>query len=64
MRRVFTPFVIQFCEQHPKLVIEANGERMFLYRHGVRLKPDALDAFIEEARALTRLLIAPGASAS
>ena len=55
VRRVFTPAVIQFCEAHPKLVIEANGDRMVVYRQGVRVKTNALDPFIEEARSLARL---------
>ena len=64
VRRVFTPAGIQFCEQHPKLVVEANADRLIVYRQGLRVKPDALDRFIEEAKTLTRLLGEAGAGAS
>ena len=58
VRQVFTPEVIRFCEGHPNISIEGNGDRLLVYRERRRLKLEDFDAFVAEGQELAALFVA------
>ncbi|HEV3409185.1 MAG TPA: hypothetical protein VG095_02745 [Chthoniobacterales bacterium] len=57
VRRLFTPEIIAFCEQHPRIYIEGAGDRLIFYRQGIRQKPENLEAFLNEGKAVLALFV-------
>lgn len=56
VRRVFTPAVIQFCEQqHPGISLEAAGDRLLFFRSNQRVKPEELTTFLDDGKRLMAL---------
>jgi hypothetical protein len=56
--RLFTPPVLQFCEQTRGLWISGVGSHLWFHREAVRAKPETLSAFIEAARQTAALFAA------
>ena len=50
VRRVFTPAVIQFCEQHRGLSLEAKGDRLLFFRSVKLVKPEEVTAFLDHGK--------------
>jgi hypothetical protein len=55
-RAVFTPAVIRFFREHPRLVLEGDGDRLLLYHPAKTLNPDELAVFVEEGKQATALI--------
>ncbi len=49
VRELFTEDVLTFYEQHSALSTEGAGNKLLVYRSGVRLKPGDVGAFLKEA---------------
>ncbi len=49
IRSVFTGELIEYLEQRELICIEAVGQYLMVFRHGKRVKPDKLAAFVETA---------------
>ncbi len=56
IRRLFTGFVRNFYEEHLGLTTEVSGNRLHYYRAFVRVAPDDIQAFLNEALQLLALL--------
>lgn len=52
VRRLFTPAVLAWLEDHPGLSAESAGNRLLVYRHDQRVAPDQLPSFLEEGKDL------------
>ena len=55
VRRVFTPAVIQFCEQHRGISLEAGGDRLLFFRLAKRVKPEAITTFLDDGKRMMAL---------
>jgi hypothetical protein len=55
VRRLFTPAIIQFCEQHPGTSLEGAIERLLFFRANKRAKPETITAFLEDGKRLMAL---------
>jgi len=55
IRQVFTPAVIQECEQRAKLCMEASANGLLLYQKGRRIKPEELETFVNEGARMKSL---------
>jgi hypothetical protein len=56
IRQVFTPTVIQFCEQHRGISVESARDRLLFFRAGKRTKPEELEALITDGKQMMALL--------
>lgn len=57
IRQVFTPAILRYCEQHPKISIEGAGDRLLVYWERKRLKPANFDTFVDEGKAIAALFV-------
>ena len=48
IRSVFTSRVLMFFESEPGLCVEADGRKLIVYRHSVRVKPELLRESVEK----------------
>lgn len=55
VRELFTDDVLTFYEQHSGLSTEGTGNKLLVYRSGVRLEPEGIEAFLKEALLLLSL---------
>ena len=59
IRQVFTPTVIQHCEQQPrKICLEGAGDGLLFYRPARRVKPEEVGAFVKDAMEIRSLFSA------
>lgn len=49
IRGVFTSRVLTFFESEPGLCVEADGRKLIVYRHSVRVKPELLRESVEKS---------------
>jgi hypothetical protein len=49
IRGVFTSRVLMFFESEPGLCVEADGRKLIVYRHSVRVKPEILRESVEKS---------------
>jgi hypothetical protein len=56
MRALFRQPLLQYLQRHPRIVVEARGESVLVYRFEKLTEPSAIIAFIDEAEELLRLL--------
>lgn len=63
LRRIFNPAILLYLEEHPGLTIEAQHQRLIVYRQQ-RMKAELLPAFLEEAKNLLGLFIDAGRATS
>ena len=63
LRRIFNPAIIQYCEEHPGLTIEAQDRRLIVYRQQ-RMKAELVAAFLDEAKDLLGLFVDAGRATS
>jgi hypothetical protein len=64
IRQLFTPAVIQECEQRPQLCMEASANGLLVYENGRRVKPEELERFVNEGTRLKSLFEARPAGES
>lgn len=65
VRQLFTPAIVQWCEaQSPRVTVEGNGNRLLMYRHGKRPKPEQIDAFLNEGKTLLALFVQANAGST
>ncbi len=64
IRRLFTPEILRFCEQHRGWWISGSGSHLWFHRENVRPKPENLSAFIETAHQTAALFIASSSAAT
>jgi hypothetical protein len=60
LRALFGPDKLEYFAAHKGMCVEGHGRRLILYRHGKRVPPKEIPAFVEQGRELLRLL-APAA---
>jgi len=48
IRAMFTPSVLSFFEEHEKLCVEGNRQRLLVYRASRRVKPELWQSFLQE----------------
>lgn len=56
IRALFGPSVLHALEQQPGWAVEATGDWLIVYRPRKRARADDLPTFLEEGRAITRVL--------
>jgi hypothetical protein len=56
IREVFTPDVIQFCQNHPGIILEGNTYRLLVYRSAKRVKPEVLTGFLDQGKQIGSLI--------
>lgn len=56
VRRVFTPALLQFCEQHRGISLEAALDRLLFFRVNYPVKPEALTTFVDDGKRVMALL--------
>jgi hypothetical protein len=49
IRSIFTSRVLMFFESEPGLCVEADGRKLIVYRHSVRVKPEVLRESVEKS---------------
>ena len=59
IHQVFNPSVVAFFEGQQGLSVEANDKQLLVYRQAKRIKPDELQAFLENAVQLLALMRKP-----
>jgi hypothetical protein len=59
VHRVFNPSVVAFFEGQQGLTVEANEKQLLVYRQAKRIKPEELQAFLENAAQLLALIRKP-----
>lgn len=61
IRQLFTPAVIQECEQRALLSMEGNANGLLLYENGRRIKPEELETFVNQGSRMKSLFEARAA---
>ena len=59
IRQLFTPAVIQECEQRAQLCLEGNATELLLYENGRRIKPEELETFVNAGTRMKSLFADP-----
>lgn len=59
VQRIFNPSVITFLEGQQSLSVEGSDKQLLVYRSGKRVKPEELQAFLENATQLLVLMRKP-----
>ncbi len=57
IRAAFAPAALSYLEQHVGWHVEVKDETAAVYRAGKRVKPEDLPTFLEDARAILRVLV-------
>ncbi len=58
IRQLFTPAILRYCEQHPKISVEGSGDRLLVYWERQRLKPANLNTFVDQGKAVAAMFVA------
>ncbi|MCB1758707.1 MAG: hypothetical protein KDI68_02860 [Gammaproteobacteria bacterium] len=56
VRELFAQPLLSYLQRHPRIVVEARGENLLLYRFEQLSEPTAVITFLEEAEELLQLL--------
>jgi hypothetical protein len=55
VRALFTPWVLEYFEQHPGISAEGSNDTVLFYRHGKRVPPEGVNEFLADAFELLSL---------
>lgn len=56
IQALFSPKLLDYLESNPRLCLEGRNDQFFFYRRDHRLKPDTIESFVQEGKAILALI--------